>query len=83
MNPDIPIGIAKLRRNPDFIKISPFSRWLTRNFKSHVRHFVSRQPIRNRDKQSAIACLHESRVVSRCNYPELPNLCHCNYRGRL
>jgi hypothetical protein len=26
MNPDIPIGIAKLRRNPDFIKISPFSR---------------------------------------------------------
>jgi hypothetical protein len=73
MNPDIPIGIAKLPRNPDFLKIFLLSRRLTPNFKSRAT-FFSRQPIRNRNKQSAITCLHVKRVMNRCNYSELPNL---------
>jgi hypothetical protein len=38
MNPDIPIGIAKLLRNPDFLKISPFK---TSNPEFYIlRHFI-------------------------------------------
>jgi hypothetical protein len=43
MNPDIPIGIAKLPRNPDFLKIPPLSRRLTPNFKSRAIFFYASQ----------------------------------------
>jgi hypothetical protein len=39
LNPNIPIGIARLPQNPDFIKISPFSRRVTPNFKSRATLF--------------------------------------------
>jgi hypothetical protein len=48
MNPDIPIGIAKLLRNPDFLKISPLSRRITPNFIFRAT-FYSRQPIGNQE----------------------------------
>jgi hypothetical protein len=81
MNPDIPIGIAKLPRNPDFQKISPLSRRLTPNFKSRATLFMSANQ-KSGQAVSAIACLHVSRVENRCDYPELLNLCHCVYKGR-
>jgi hypothetical protein len=31
VNPDIPIGIAKIHRNPDFLKTSPVQQQLTPN----------------------------------------------------
>jgi hypothetical protein len=56
MNPDILIGIAKLLRNPDFLKISPLSRRVTPNLKFRTTLFTSAD--RKSGKQSAIACLH-------------------------
>jgi hypothetical protein len=58
-NPDIPIGIAEILQNPDFLKTSPVLRQLIRisnpNLKLHTSY--SQQPIRNRDKQSPLSLI--------------------------
>ena len=63
-NPDIPIGIAKILLNPDFLKISPVLQQLTLNFELDFiipRHFsmASQSESRNRSAITVYMCRME------------------------